>query len=264
MAEDHEKPATTSEDDESEIHACLDAAVPVKDIREAQRLAVEENPANRSEIDDPQTGEKAFVVTGKLWKPGRTLRVRFVSPEPLPGVYEKVKQYANVWSNYTSLKFDFGDHADAEIRVAFVKDGSWSNVGTDALAIAKHKPTMNYGWFHKPVDEEEYSRVITHEFGHAIGMPHEHNHPGADIPWNEAAVIRYYKGPPNNWTEAQVRSNLFAKYDRLLTKYSQFDNKSIMLYPIPKEFVLDPKFAVPWSNKELSETDKKFMGTIYP
>jgi hypothetical protein len=39
---------------------------------------------------------------------------------------------------------------------------------------------------------------------------------------------------------------------------------SIMLYPIPKEFVTDPKFAVPWDNTQLSETDKKFMRTIYP
>jgi hypothetical protein len=262
MAKQEENTGQTSANDQSEIHACMDVAVPLQQLREAQRRAVEENPANRGEIENPETGERAFVVTGKLWNPGRTLRVRFMGGTP--AVQEKVKQYANVWSNYTSLKFDFGDHSNAEIRVAFVTDGSWSYIGTDCLGIPNSEATMNYGWFDNPVPEAEYSRVIIHEFGHAIGMPHEHNHPGVDIPWNREAVYRYYMNPPNNWTQAQVDNNLFAKYSKTLTKYSQFDKKSIMLYPIPSQFVTDPNFAVPFRNTELSETDKAFMRTVYP
>jgi hypothetical protein len=262
MSEEKENVGHTSTDEQSETHACMDVSVPLERLREAQRLAVEENPTNSSEIENPDTGERAFVVTSKLWKPGRTLRVRFMGGTP--AVQEKVKQYANEWSNHTSLKFDFRDDPDAEIRVAFVKDGSWSYIGTDALVISKDEATMNYGWFDKPVSEDEYSRVIIHEFGHAIGMPHEHNHPDKDIPWNRDAVYRYYMNPPNNWTKAQVDNNLFAKYSKTLTKFSTFDNKSIMLYPIPKEFVTDPAAAVNWSNTKLSDTDKTFIRTIYP
>lgn len=261
MAEQQRSATGTQPGAESEIHACMDVVVPLRSLQEAQRKAVEENPANQSETEDPNTGTRAFVVTSKLWKPGRTLRVRFIGGTP--AVLEKVKQYANEWTNHIGITFDFGNQPDAEIRIAFVKDGSWSYIGTDCLTIPNNEPTMNYGWFDQPVSEAEYSRVIIHEFGHALGMPHEHNHPNVDIPWNKEAVYRYYMGPPNNWSRAQVDNNLFAKYDRTLTKHSVFDTQSIMLYPIPTEFVTDPKFAVGWNTK-LSETDKQFMEMVYP
>jgi hypothetical protein len=262
MADQQENTGQAPASDLSKIHACMDVMPPLKLQKEAQRRAIEENPANASEVDDPQTGTKAFVLTSKLWSPGRILRVRFLGGSSQ--VQDKVIQYANEWSKYTSLKFDFGNHADAEIRVAFVKDGSWSYIGTDCLTIAADQATMNYGWFDEPVPEDEYSRVIVHEFGHAIGMPHEHQHPDVDIPWNREAVYRYYMNPPNNWSQAQVDNNLFGKYDKSQTSYSEFDRESIMLYPIPEEFVTDPNFAVSWSNTELSTTDKEFMRKIYP
>ncbi len=262
MVEKEENPGQAVAGDQSEIHACMHVMPPVKLKPEALRLAIEENPANGSEIVDPQTGQRAFVLVSKIWKPGRTLRVRFLGGTS--EVQKKVVQYANEWSKYTSLKFDFGDHVDAEIRVAFVKDGSWSYIGTDCLTIAKDKATMNYGWFDKPVPEDEYSRVIIHEFGHAIGMPHEHNFPNVGIPWNRDAVYRYYMNPPNNWTKDQVDNNLFGTYEKSQTKSGVFDKHSIMLYPIPEAFVTDPSFAVSWSNTQLSTEDKEFMRTIYP
>jgi serralysin len=262
MAEQQVNTGQAQASDQTEIHACMDVMPPVKLQKEAKRLAIEENPANGSVTDDPLTGTKAFVLRSKIWKPGRTLRVRFLGGTP--EVQEKVRQYANEWSNYTSLKFDFGDHADAQIRISFVKDGSWSYIGTDCLTIPDDEATMNYGWFDKPVSEDEYSRVIIHEFGHAIGMPHEHQHPEVDIPWNREAVYRYYMNPPNNWSQDQVDNNLFGTYDKSQTIHGDFDRHSIMLYPIPEEFVTDPKFAVSWSNTQLSEADIEFMRTVYP
>ena len=47
---------------------------------------------------------------------------------------------------------------------------------------------MNYGWFDSETTDDEYRRVVLHEFGHALGLAHEHQSPGVAIPWNEQKV----------------------------------------------------------------------------
>ena len=81
---------------------------------------------------------------------------------------------------------------DAQIRISFKEEGSWSYLGKDALQIAAGKPTMNYGWLTPDSQDQEYSRVVLHEFGHALGAIHEHQAPGVTIPWDKTAVYAYY------------------------------------------------------------------------
>jgi hypothetical protein len=174
-----------------------------------------------------------------------------------------VEQIAHTWEQFANIKFLFDDDPEAEIRISFVHDpGSWSYLGTDALAIPKDQPTMNFGWLKPNTHNIEYNRVVTHEFGHALGAIHEHQSPAAQIPWNKPAVYRYYAGPPNFWPPAKVDVNLFQKYDQTITQFSEFDPASIMLYPIPKDLT-DGVFEVGWNN-ELSDSDKTFIASIYP
>ena len=121
---------------------------------------------------------------------------------------------------------------------------------------------MNFGWLTRSTAEDEYARVVTHEFGHALGCIHEHQNPATDIPWDKEAVYAYYQGPPNFWTREQVDANLFTRYAADITQFSAFDPHSIMLYPIPNEFTLGD-FEVGW-NQTLSDTDKTFISTLYP
>lgn len=270
MSEENLLPS--AEDEQEEIQTCVDVRLPLSKLKEAQKAATNENPENAKvsqelagqDVDQMSDEQKrkyrAFVEKAKKWKPGRILRVSFIGGTL--EVQKKVRQYADEWSKFVNIKFDFVSQ-NGDIRVAFIKDGSWSYIGTDCLTIPQSQPTMNFGWFDKPVTEDEFSRVILHEFGHALPMPHEHSHPANGIPWNKEAVYRYYQGPPNNWTKAQVDNNMFAKYNQTRTQFSSFDKKSIMLYPIPKQFVTDPKFTV-GMNYKLSKTDKYFMRNIYP
>lgn len=208
----------------------------------------------------PQSGNE-LAVTSK-WANGKTLRVHFLGGDPI--VQEKVKVYARQWEPHANIEFDFVDDPAAEIRVGFVMDGtSWSAVGTDALD-ADYFPsgsrTMNYGWLTPDSDEEEFSRVIVHEFGHALGCIHEHQNPAGNIPWNKDAVYRYYE--KRGWDKARVDQNLFRKYDLDQSQFTEFDTESIMLYPIPKELT-DGRMEVGW-NRYLSKTDKDFIGEMYP
>ena len=249
------------------IKTCVDRVLPSELIVQAAARAIEENPANAPAVRfTPGVGAGPLpppflaVVTGKKWQNGRTLRVRFLDGDP--AVQAKLQPYAQQWSDFANITFVFGDDPNAEIRISFRQPGSWSFIGTDALTIAANEPTMNFGWLNSGTADEEYSRVVIHEFGHALGCIHEHSSPVANIPWDKEAVYRYYMGPPNNWSKAQVDFNLFERYSQDTTQFTQFDRESIMLYPVPNQFTIGD-FEVGW-NTRLSTTDKEFIGTIYP
>lgn len=220
----------------------------------------EENVRVCMDIAPPETAEEMAVT--KKWANGKRLRVHFIGGTSK--LHDKVKQYAKQWEKHANIKFDFVDDPAAEIRVSFVMDNtSWSAVGTDALDKQFFPPgsaTMNYGWLTSNSAENEFSRVILHEFGHSLGCIHEHQNPAGKIPWNKEAVYRFYQ--QRGWNKARVDQNLFRKYDEDQTQFSEFDKKSIMLYPIPKELT-DGKMEVGW-NRELSKTDKNFIGQMYP
>jgi hypothetical protein len=240
------------------IRACIDRVLPPELQEMAATIAHRENPAN-----PPPRPDEAAVETAKLWLPGRILRVSFLDGHP--EVRRRIEQHAREWTRYVHLDLRFVDDADAEIRISCEGEGSWSAVGTDALVedyFPEDEPTMNFGWLEPDSSDEDYSGVVLHEFGHALGMIHEHQNPAAEIEWNRKVVYRDLGGPPNNWDPEQVRFNVFDRYAADTTQFTDFDPDSIMLYFFPPEWTYDGMTFV--ENKVLSETDKRFMAERYP
>ena len=250
-------------------HICFDRPVPSQHKLEAARLATDENRMNEPPplILPPGASAhpmKMAIFTGKRWDNGRKIGVRFLDGSPKQRTL--TQKYATAWSKFANVIFDFNAGAKAEIRVSFVADpGSWSAVGTDCLlraAFPLTEATMNFGWLRDGTDPTEWRRVVTHEFGHALGAIHEHQNPSGGIKWNLPAVYRTFSGPPNNWSREEIDFNIVQKYSINQLNATKFDIKSIMLYSFPANLIIGGR-ATP-NNTDLSSGDKKFIGQIYP
>ena len=235
------------------LDTCIDRVIPEKYQAEAEQ----------AERDEQGDAIRLALVRKKMWKNGRELKITFLDGDP--AVQAKVADVAKEWMKHANIKFNFGNHANADIRISFKQVGYWSALGTDALVVEyfpKNQPTMNYQGFSKATSDAEYRRVVTHEFGHALGCIHEHQNPANGIKWNKEQVYRDLSGPPNNWDRATIDHNMFAKYSSEVTNHTRFDPKSIMLYAFPRTWTTDG-MTFP-SNTQLSTTDKEYIGKQYP
>ena len=247
------------------IHMCVDRPLPADLDSEAQLLARRANPKNkvqRTRLDEA-TGQAIGIgfEYRKCWEPGQTLHIRFLDGDP--AVQERVKQVAKIWEESANIHFAFDDSPDAEIRISFTPGGSWSYIGLDCKLVGKNETTMNLGWLTAETEQEEYDRVVLHEFGHMLGAIHEHQSPSGGIPWDEEKVFAFYGGYPNNWDHDTIQFNVLDRYSADQVNATAFDPYSIMLYPVDKSLTKGG-FEIPWRNAKLSELDKEWVKVMYP
>ncbi len=198
---------------------------------------------------------RAIAPIGKTWMNGTTLRVRFL--EGTAAQQKLVKQQAGWWSDVANLKFEFNNDPKAEIRIRFDEsDGAWSYIGTDCKGIPLNEHTMNLGFLD--------GGTAAHEFGHAIGLAHEHQNPAGGIQWNEQVVLKAMAGSPNFWDEDTTRHNILFKYSIDQIKGTKFDPDSIMLYFFPANWTTNG--IATKANDVLSTIDRQFIAgaQMYP
>jgi len=202
------------------------------------------------------TGQlEAMVEIEKRWSNGITIDISFIGGTSAQ--HEEVKKHAVKWTQHANLNFNFVDDPAATIRISFdTNNGAWSYVGTDNLSVPVPGATMNLGW----VDEG----VILHEFGHMIGLAHEHQNPDGGIIWNEQVVLDDLAGPPNYWDEAKARHNVLNKYKADQIFSTKFDQSSIMLYAFRDEWTQN--MGATHENNTLSSQDIAFVKSakMYP
>lgn len=222
---------------------CIDRILP-RDLKKFQRSV--------------QAGDgrmRAISPIGKTWMNGTTLQVRFIGGTSAEQAI--AREQAGWWQQVANLKFDFNNAPDAEIRITFdSNDGAWSYVGTDCRDIPANQATMNLGFLD--------GGTAAHEFGHAIGLTHEHQSPFGGIQWNEPVVIAEAAKAPNFWDEETVRHNILRKYSVDQIHGTDFDPDSIMLYFFPASWTLNGIGTK--ANDILSVLDKQFIAgaKMYP
>jgi len=211
----------------------------------------------RPQASQPGRGGRTRAISpiGKTWMNGSSLHVRFIGGSAAERA--KAVEQAGWWTAVCNLSIVFDDAPGAEIRIAFdPNDGAWSYVGTDCRSIPADQPTMNLGFLD--------GGTAAHEWGHAIGLAHEHQNPAGGIQWNEEVVLRALAGSPNFWDAATTRHNVLQRYGADQIKGTRFDPDSIMLYFFPAEWTTNGIGT--HANELLSALDKSFVAGagMYP
>lgn len=237
-----------------------------QDTLAAYHAALEENPRNAASAHPGGRGKRAVATFSRFWENARTLKIAFVD-KGLPGAHKQaIVDAINQWQPYVNLTFEFvdgakgsPDYGKGDIRITTEVDASlnYTLIGTDAKLNDPWTPTMVLGV--KPSDAK-FRNIVMHEFGHALGAEHEHQHPDADIPWDLPAVYAHYAKAGHS--KEVVDESVLTRLDRASTRRSAYDKRSIMHYPVPNELTVGD-----WEvglNLTLSDKDKAFMRASYP
>jgi hypothetical protein len=140
-------------------------------------------------------------------------------------------------------------------------------LGIQTLDGRKNEPTMNLGWID---DDEDFDNpvfkgtgiVVLHEFGHLLGMIHEHSRIDASFEWDKDTVYKELGGPPNNWSKKDCDEQIFQAYTTSEFNGSAYDKYSMMHYFFPsKYFKKDPNLE---KITKMSDIDKEWLSKKYP
>jgi len=126
--------------------------------------------------------------------------------------------------------------------------------------ISKDSITLSLDRIYLPQNESRFRNVILHEFGHALCLMHELQHPMLNIPWKKKELFNFFLTTYNvdsNWVKEQI----IKKYNSPTGIYCDLDPQSIMIYAIPAGVTENDAFVSDWPDT-LSASDKQNIGRI--
>jgi hypothetical protein len=228
----------------------------------------------------PAVKLRAVVVRSVTWKLGESIKVCFTGGTQK--AHERVIRVAREWQKHANVVFDFeeggaprkcGPDPQEDIKITFVDNkGWWSTLGT---LSRKQNPSMNLQFFGsdtpmytngKAAPESAMRTIILHEFGHALGLLHEHQSPNANCDAEIDWEVAYKVGADMGWDRAQVERNFRGFVDSIELNASEIDRKSIMHYSLAPVLFKRGKSSPCWvaENTDLSDRDRQFIASIYP
>jgi hypothetical protein len=166
----------------------------------------------------------------QLWPKGSELNVLFLDGDSEER--EFVSETAVFWSRYGNIQFKFFKNKKelggkvAHIRITFKGEKNSSLVGRSS-STSKKKSSMSLG----RLKDHDYlgRKIVLHEFGHALGLLHEHQHPDRVISLSRVKTLIYCKEILRRSKDVCMKMiiNTYSRGNRILLP---FDNKSVMNY----------------------------------
>jgi hypothetical protein len=251
--------------------------MPAEQFKQAQEL--------RNSLGADDDASRGVYFKGTEWPPNyEKIKVCFFGGSKQ--LRAKIADVASQWVEANnSIKLDFGKSKnrscktngsgpEMQIRIGFSDPGYWSYVGVESVVYrSQAQSSMNFeGFADIPFDQlvnNDYAiGTIRHEFGHALGLQHEHQNPkstcNADFDWDK--IYKLLGEGENGWPKEQVDFNMRPlSGDGLVA--TTFNKLSVMLYSFPAQFYVNgdkSECYIPHDNNDISQGDREVLAGIYP
>jgi hypothetical protein len=202
----------------------------------------------------------AAVVTSKYWGPNpRKLTVSFMDNPPTD-LRRRIISHLNAWTKTGCIEF-VETNGTGQVRIARGSSGYWSYLGTDVLLIPQNRPTMNLQGFTMNTSDSEYRRVVRHEAGHTLGMPHEHMRSALVARIDREKAYEYFRRT-QGWDRATVDQQVLTPLDEATLMFTPADQDSIMCYQLPGSITHDGQPIR--GGTDINATDYAFVARVYP
>ncbi|WP_438868853.1 M12 family metallopeptidase [Pseudomonas sp. L1(2025)] len=221
-----------------------------------------DSPPTNNEVADAPIAirtKRGIADKYRLWPQNSTITIAFMDTSPAHRALIQ-KHIEKNYAHLINLKLNFveGTQGDIRISTSAAIAGDWSVVGTGALTVPANEPTMHLD----PQNTEDIFKMnILHEFGHALGLRHEHKHPDRTLEFNLPKIYKLYM-QQFNLDKIDVYEQILQKLNPADIIASDYDQKSIMHYNLSR-LILWKQQSTGY-NFNLSNADKALLQSIYP
>jgi hypothetical protein len=241
------------------IRTCTLRSLPPHQALDAARVARSINPANAPlGVDEPG---RAALLTQKYWgAAGVDLTVSFVEAVSA-ALRGRILSHANAWGESADVQFRWTQQG-GQVRVSLAGRSYWSYLGVDVLSIPPSEPTMALGGFTSRTPESEFVRVVRHEFGHTLGLVHEHLRRELVARLDRARVIAW-GARTQGWSEAvSVAQMLTPVEESALLEPTRTDGDSVMCYAFGGDLAVDGRPIT--GGTDIDALDRAYVAKLYP
>jgi hypothetical protein len=259
--------ADTSGSISSEEIGCIIKQLPERLTKKAAEVAMRINPSNApifemmssmsDVVSDPQF---LTILVSRYWGPvSRRLAVSFMQSSSAD-LRKRILTHMNAWTRTAGISF-YQTTGSGHVRISTDPGGFWSYLGTDILLIPANQPTINLEGFTMKTPESEFMRVIRHETGHILGLPHEHMRQELVNRIDPQKAYDYF-WRTQGWNQAMVDQQVLTPLSEISILGTPADQTSIMCYQLPASITRDGRPIT--GGVDINDVDYAFAARIYP